>query len=237
MSLPTEEHQEVEKPWFRKKKLWIIAAMALLVLGAVLIINSGWSPIPDVGGGLIIEADPDTRIYVGDKPVGTTSVTFSWGELFGDEKHSPIAVELSDPGQGVTAEMLSGPGATKLSEPSGMGIAGTANVQITQQSPHLTRRADGTLDSVFALLLIWSPPDGPHYLLPIRLRKGPGPSTIFFDSTSMSTTGVPPPRIMRILGRSPNETKTKCSFTAKSPPSEFAEEIRIKGLWEPGGAK
>jgi hypothetical protein len=239
MSHSTQEHQNVEKQRIRKKWRWIIAAIALLVLGAVLIINSGWSPIPDVGGGLIIDADPDTRIYVGDKLVGTTSVAFSWRELFGDERHSGIAVELSDPTPAITAEMLSGPGATKLSEPSGMGIVGTGNVQITQQSAYLTRRADGALDAVFALKLVWSPPNrsSGNYLLPVRLRKGPVPSTIYFDSAGSATTAVLPSRIMRIMGRSANETKTKCSFTAKSLPPQFAEEIRTKGLWEPGGEK
>jgi hypothetical protein len=239
MSYSSQEHQEVEKPWFQKKWHWIVPAIALLVLGAILIINSGWSPIPDVGGGLIIEADPDTRIYIGDKLVGTTSVAFSWRELFGDERHSGIAVELSDPAPAITAEMLSGPGATKLSEPSGMGIVGTGNVQIIQQSAYLTRRADGALDAVFALKLVWSPPNQPsgNYLLPVRLRKGPAPSTIYFDSAGSATTAVLPPRFMRVLGRSRNETKTKCSFTAKSPPPQFAEEIRTKGLWEPGGEK
>src|SRR5713226_597374 len=154
MSYPLEECGKLEKPWLQRKRTWIIGAIIFLLLGAglVVLILLGTSPIPDVGGGLIIEADPDTRIYVGDKLVGTTSVTFSWGELFGDERHSPIAVELSDPDQAITAEMLSGPGAIKVFEPSGMGIAGTPNVQITQQSAHLVRRADGTLDPVFALI-------------------------------------------------------------------------------------
>ncbi len=232
-----EEYGSAEKRWFQKRNTWIIGAVIVLLLGVVVFISVDTSPIPDVGGGLIIEADPGTRIYVGDKVVGTTGVAFSWGELFGDERHSAIAVELSDPDISITAEMLSGPDATMISHPSGMGIGGTANVQVTQQSAHLIRRLDGALDPVFALILIWSPPNQPSgsYVLPIRLRKGPAPSAIYFDSVGLATTGVPPPRFMRILGRSPNETKTKCSFTAKSPPAQFAEEIKTKGLWEPGG--
>jgi hypothetical protein len=64
MSYTIQEDQEIKERRFRKKRPWLIAAIALLVLGTVLIINSGWSPNQDVGGGLIIEADPDTRIYV-----------------------------------------------------------------------------------------------------------------------------------------------------------------------------
>jgi hypothetical protein len=148
-------------------------------------------------------------------------------------------MELSDPDQSITAEMLSGPGATMVWQPSGKGIAGTANVQVTQQSAHLIRRADGALDPVFALILVWAPPNkaSGSYLLPVRLRKGTAPSLAYFDSGNVAITGGQPPRFMRILGRSPNETKTKCNFTAKGPPSQFAEEIQAKGLWEPAGTK
>ena len=262
MSYTIQEDQEIEERRFRKKRRWIIGAVALLVLGTVLIINSGWNPIPDVGGGLIIEADPDTRIYVGDKLVGTTSVTFSWRELFGDERDegwqtssgvinshkggklfgherdSGIAIEISDPAQGVTPEMLSGPGATKLSEPTGMATTGMPNVQVIQQRTHLIRRADGSLDEVLALVLVWSPPDRPsaRYLLPVRLRKGQVPSTVHFDSASGQIIASSYPGIWRFFGRG-NEAKTKYSFTAKSPPPQFAEEIRTKGLWEPTGEK
>ncbi|HEV2948674.1 MAG TPA: hypothetical protein VGX70_14970 [Gemmataceae bacterium] len=240
MSYAAEQHDTGQKRWFQKKKLWLLSAIAVLLgAGLIILMNAGWSPIPDVGGGLIIEADPGTRIYVGDKLVGTTSVAFTWGELFGDQRHSAIALELSDEDQPITADMLSGPDATMLSQPSGMAIAGTANVKVTQQSAHLIRRADGAIDPVFALILEWFPPNeaSGSYVLPVRLRKGPGPSAIYFDSGPVSTTGVPPPRFMRIFGRSPNETKTKCSFTAANPPSQFAEEIQTKGLWEPSGGK
>jgi hypothetical protein len=119
-----------------------------------------WSRTPDVGGGLIIETDLDTRIYVGDKIVGTTRVSFTWeelfgdanhgatrmsggvinghkaGELFGDERHSGIAVELADPAQGLTAEMLSGPGATKLSEATGMEMTGAKRASVSTEGVH-----------------------------------------------------------------------------------------------------
>jgi hypothetical protein len=240
MSYAAEEQDSGRKRWFQKKKLWLVAAIIVLLgAGLVILLNAGWSPIPDVGGGLLIEADPDTRIYVGDKLVGTTSVAFSWGELFGDERHSAMAVELSDPNQSITAEMLSGPGATIVSRPSGKSIVATMHVTVAQESPYLIRRADGSLDPVFALILDWFPPNQTscRYLSPVRLRKGPAPSVIYFDSAGTATMGGSPPRFMRIFGRSPNETRTKCSFKATNPSSKFAEEIQTKGLWEPPEAK
>jgi hypothetical protein len=239
MSLPTEEHRDVERRWFQRRISWLIGAVIVLAVGLVVFVSMRGGGIPDVGGGLFIEADPDTRIYVGDKLVGTTSVAFSWGELFGDEGHSAIAIELSNPDQALPAEMLSGPGAILLSQPSGQGIAGTWNVQVTQQSAYLIRRKDGELDPVFALILVWAPPnqDSSSYVLPIRLRKGSTPSVIYFDSAGVAITGAQPPRFMRFFGRSPNETKTKCSFKAMNPPSQLAEEIESKGLWEPVRAK
>jgi hypothetical protein len=239
MSYAAEQHDTHDtghKRRFQKKKLWLLAAIVVLMgVGLIILMNVGWSPIPDVGGGLLIEADPDTRIYVGDKLVGTTSVAFSWGELFGDERHSAMAVELSDPNQSITAEMLSGPGATIVSRPSGKSIVATVHVTVTQESPYLIRRADGSLDPVFASILDWFPPNQTscRYLLPVRLRKGPA----YFDSAGTATMGGSPPRFMRIFGRSPNETRTKCSFKATNPPSQFAEEIQTKGLWEPPEAK
>jgi hypothetical protein len=252
MSLAAEKHSSSEKAWFRKRKPWIIAAIVLLLLvsGVVILIVSS-RPVPEIGGGLMIEADPGTRIYAGDKRVGTTRVTFILGELFGDERHSPVAEELPDSAPGVTAEMLSGEitaemlsgaGATKVSDSRGMAVvaSGTAvfNVKVTQ-TENLMRRADGSLDHVFILLLVWSPPNQPSrsYLLPIRLRKGSPPDTVYFGSGAMSTSAGTPPRFMRIFGRSPNETKTICRFSAKSPPAEFAEEIKAQGLWEPSHEK
>ena len=239
MSLPTEQRQDIEKRWFQRKITSLIGTIILLGTGLIVFMSMNWGPVPDVGGGLIIEADPDTRIYVGDRLVGKTSVAFSWGELFGDERHSAMAIELSDPDQSIKAEMLSGQGATILSQPSGKAVAGTSNVDVTQQSAHLVRRADGTLDPVFALFLECSPPNqtSGSYLLPVRLRKGPAPSVTYFDSAGIATMGGSPSRFMRFFGRSPNETKTKCSFKAANPPFQFAEEIKSKGLWEPGSEK
>jgi len=195
-----------------------------------------------VSGGLIIEVDPETRIYVGDKLVGISGVAFALGELFGDESHSAIAVELSDPDQPITAEMLSGSHATIVSQSIGMGISDTAmGVGVSgtvHVRAHLIRRADGALDPVFALILISSPPKHSpgSYLLPIRLRKGPAPSAFYFHLAGLARTEAWHP-FMNILGRPVNEANTKFSFTATNPPEPYAEEIKAKGLWEPTGAK
>jgi hypothetical protein len=134
--------------------------------------------------------------------------------------------------------MLSGLGATKLSEPTGMATTDMPNVQVIQQRAHLIRRADRSLDEVVALVLVWSPPDraSTRYLLPVRLRKGQVPSTVHFASVGGAITGSSYSGITRFLGRT-NEAMTKYSFTATSPPPQFAEEIRTKGLWEPGSEK
>jgi hypothetical protein len=240
MSYAAEHHDPGRVRWFQNRKLWILAGVVIILgAGLIFLTNADWSPIPEVGGGLIIEADPDTRIYVGDELAGKRSVAFTWRQLFGDEKHPAIAAEIADPDQAITPEMLSGPDATFLSEPSGKAVTGTAHVQITQQSAHLVRRGDGSLDSVFALILVWSPPnqESRSYLLPVRLRKGPNPSTVCFDGGGSSIVGGQPPKIMRIFGRSPNEAKNKCSFKAVIPPTAFAKEISTKGFWETGGNK
>ena len=144
MSLPAEEPQDAEKGWFQRKITWLIGAMILFGGALVVFVSMKGGPIPDVGGGLLIEADPDTRIYVGDKLVSTTSFAFSWGELFGDERHSALS-----------------------------------NISYS----FLIRRANGEVDHVIAIVNDWAPANEPwrRYLLPLRLRKGKGASTVFFS--------------------------------------------------------
>src|SRR5216683_1179525 len=83
MSYHAEAYEDYDRPWFLKKSLWIIAAviLCLLAAGVGIFTYVGLNKIPDVGGGLTIEADPDTRIYIADKLVATTNVTFTWEEL------------------------------------------------------------------------------------------------------------------------------------------------------------
>src|SRR5262249_15565810 len=116
MSFHAGDDPDVAQPWFLKKRTWIIAliVVAFLLIGMGVTIYLGLKNIPDIGGGLPIEADPDTRIYIGDKLVGTTQVSFTWEELFGDERHPPLVEELSSLRATVTPEMASGPGAVEL---------------------------------------------------------------------------------------------------------------------------
>jgi hypothetical protein len=135
MSYHAGDDPDVAKPWFMRKTVWIIAAIAfcLLVLGLGIFTYVGMKRIPEIGGGITIEADPDTRIYVGEKLVGTTQVSFSWEELFGDTQHQPLAVELPFPAGAVTPELVSGPGAVVL-ESQALGGGGTGINALTMMT-------------------------------------------------------------------------------------------------------
>lgn len=239
MSVPTEEHQDADKRWFQTTSIWIIGAIIffLLVAGLVLFTVVGFGRTPDVGGGLTIEADPGTRIYIGEKLVGTSQVSFSWGELFGDDRQEGLAEKLPDPIAALRPELVIEPG-SKILNTGGVGAVGTSNVSFSGNG-YLIRRSDGALDQVFAVLLDWSPPNQPsgRYLLPVRLRKGTGASTAYFTSGSTGTSASSSPEYVRLFGKSPNTSTTISKFTAKGPPPEFAEEIKARGLWEPAGTK
>ncbi len=122
MSYYAGDDPDVAQPWFLRKTTWIIAAVVfcLLALGLGIFTYLGMSRIPEIGGGVTIEADPDTKIYMGDNQVGTTKVTFTWEELFGDKWHNAMAVEMTTPTTAVTPEMVSGEGAVQL-ELQGLG--------------------------------------------------------------------------------------------------------------------
>jgi len=171
---------DVVQPWFLRKKTWIIAGIVIVVLVVGLGIYSylGMKKVPEVGGGLTLEADPDTKIYVGENWVGTTQVTLTWDELLGDNSHKPMAEELSNPGTPVTAEQVSGPGAVVLdSQTIGGGGSGTSGLMVTSSGfRYLIRRANAELDQVTAIVIDWAPANGRprRFLLPVRLRKGEG---------------------------------------------------------------
>src|ERR1700687_261894 len=99
MSYHAGDDPDVVQPWFLRKTTWIIAAVVffLLAAGVGILTYVNWRKIPEIGGGLTLEADPNTSIYIGDKLVGTARVTFTWEELFGDDKLKPIALELHFP--------------------------------------------------------------------------------------------------------------------------------------------
>jgi hypothetical protein len=243
MSYYAGDDPDVPKPWFLRKTNWIIAAIffSLLALGVLIFISVGIKRIPEIGGGVTIEADPDTKIYVGENWLGTTRVSFTWEELFGDQWHNPIAVELADPAALVTAEMVSGPGA-KILDSQGGGGAGSSlgGIMVSGTcSKYIIRRAEGDLDQVMALVIDWAPPNEPvrRYMLPVRLRKGAGESTVYFDEAGTSSSSGSGPGFVKAFGQSPVEIKKSWKFSAGTPPHKFAEEIKTKGLWEPRGNK
>jgi hypothetical protein len=229
-----DEYQDLTNAWYRKKSLWIIAAgiVCLLVAGVGILSYIRVSKIPDIGGELTIEVDEDTRIYIGDKLVGTTKATFAWAELFGDEKHQRLAVEM--PISAVTPKAISEPGAKFLL--SETGSSGGVREATYSSEKHLIRRSDGALDQVFVIIVDCYLDRPRRYLVPIRVRKGNPPATYFFEGgSSMSASSNP--GFIKAFGRSPGEIKIGRKFSPGSPPAQFAEEIKTKGLWEPSGEK
>jgi hypothetical protein len=209
MSYYPGDDPDVAQPWFLKKTTWFIAAVVfcLLVLGFGIFTYIGMKKVPEIGGGLTIEADPDTRIYVGDNQVGTTKVTFTWEELFGDKWHNAIAVELATPTTAVTLEQLSGPGAVQL-EAQGLGGGSMGLRGLTVGGSgfrYLIRRASGELDQVMGVIIDWAPANerSRRYLLPVRLRKGEGASTVYFNhsGSGSSSGGGSGKRIVKAFGQ------------------------------------
>src|SRR5438128_1450796 len=103
MSYHAGDDPDVVQPWFLWKRTWIIAAilLSLLAAGVGIFTYLGWKKIPEVGGGIIIEADEGTRIYFGDRLMvsetePSAKIYTFWSELLGDEKHKGDAVELPD---------------------------------------------------------------------------------------------------------------------------------------------
>jgi len=122
MSFPTKEFQDVGKPWFQRKSSWIAAAVfvCLLVAGVGIMTYWGSSENSEDRYRLTIEADPNTRIYIGDKLAGTTVATLSWEELIGDEHHHPLAIAMPDLAR--IPDFASGAGAKVLDHHSFEGL-------------------------------------------------------------------------------------------------------------------
>src|SRR5438477_8566521 len=159
MSYHAADDPDVDLPWFQKKIAWIIAAVVVVLcflavgVGIFIYVSLHMSPRknPDVRGGLTIEADPNTRIYFGDRQFVDENedravVYLLWPEIIGDEKHRTGALQLPDANTTVTPEMVSGAGA-KLLVSQGIGSGGS---QIAKMSgdEYWIRRADGSLDHV-----------------------------------------------------------------------------------------
>jgi hypothetical protein len=218
------------------KKAWIIfaVAFALLAIELALYTYKGGIKISDVAGGVTIEAEPDTRIYIGDKLAGTTQVSFTWQEVFGDENNQPIAKELPNASSPITPELISGPGASKLESERTVGFRDSSETIRDSGTNYLMRRANGDLDQAIGIIIDWDVDPGPdrHYLLVVRLRKGLSPSKLYFTQSFGQTLGHGSP-IRKVLGLSSNEVTKVWRFSAGQTPKKFAEEIETKGLWEP----
>src|SRR5207245_838988 len=98
-----------------------------------------------------IEADPDTRIYIGDKLVGNTRVNIPWTQLLGSENQEPLAIELPYPAGTVPPELIAGPGATILKR--GFRASGHSPTMDDREDSYLMRRADGALDQVVVYVM------------------------------------------------------------------------------------
>src|SRR5713101_4886660 len=208
MSYYPGDDPDVVQPWFLRKRTWIIAAVlfCLVVIGLGIFTYLGMKRIPDVGGGLTIEADPDTKIYIGDKLAGTTKVSFTWEELFGDKQHKGIAVELLNTSTALTPEMVSGEGAVQL-EAQGLGGGSLGLTGLTVGDSgfrYLIRRGDGKLDEVMGIIIDWARDNHPprRYLLPLRLRKGEGASTVFSNHSGSGSSSGGGPGFVKAFGQS-----------------------------------
>jgi hypothetical protein len=250
MSYHAAENPDVRLPWFQKKSTVVIAAAVLCLLagGVGFFTYTGARNIPDVAGELTIEADPDTRIYVGDKLVGTTKATLTWADLFVDETHESLAMQLPNaagaiPPNSSEGGMLSSDVAVPPESLGGRGAKALLSESLSgHQIPPFgkisgarewIRRADGTLDHV--IVIEWTPSNEPAqcFVLPVRLRKGAGATTVYFNESGSGMSASAGPPFWRAFGRSPMEIKIWRRFTAGTPPTKFAEEIETKGLWEP----
>jgi hypothetical protein len=235
MSYHAADDPDVPLPWFQKKRVWIImaGALCLLAAGVGFFTYIGMKNIPDVGGGLTIAADPDTRIYIGDKFVGTTMVNIPWTQLLGNEKQEPLAIELPYPAGTITPELISGPGATILKRRN--HATGHSPTMDDREDSYLLRRADGTLDHVVAYLIGFTSVNQPRsYLILVRARKGAAGSTTSFEHQGGSESHFSTPGFVKAFGKSPEEMEYMWRFAPYAPPDKFSAEVEKKGYWEPG---
>jgi hypothetical protein len=229
----SDHFDEGGKPQSDKKSDWVMVALliSLLVIGAAIFIGAGLRRIPDIDGSMTFEADPDTRIYVGDKLVGTGKVIVSWRQLLGDETHDPLIIELRYP-ISVNAELISGPGA-RILESRNHSYGQSPDLRDSEDS-YLLRRADGSLDHVLARLIEFTSPSDPHaYLILVRARKGATGSTISFERNGGGTSQSSAPGMVKIFGKSPTQIEEIWRFSPYDPPEKLANEIKTKGFWEP----
>jgi len=226
---------EGAKPRPLKVNAWAVAALlaGFLVTWVVISSKDRMKSVPDITGSMTFDAEPDTRIYIGNKLVGTGKTSVFWEELLGDERQDPLAIELAGPIKSVNAEWMSGPGA-KILDFQDRGGSSSPDSSESQDS-YLLRRADGLMDHVIAyqLQLRWA--DKPRcYLILVRARKGAAGSTISFQRSGSQTLSSGVPGIVKIFGKSPSKVEDFWHFSPYKPPDKYAKEVSDKGFWEPG---
>jgi hypothetical protein len=180
----TVSYQSYEggKPRPLKANAWAVAALlaGFLVTWAVISSKDRMNSVPDITGSMTFDAEPDTRIYIGERLVGMGKTSVSWEELLGSERQDPLAIELAGHVKSVNAEWMSGLG-SKIVDSQDRGGSFSPDSSESQDS-YLLRRADGLMDHVIAyqLELRWA---GKRrcYLIVVRARKGAAGSTISFQ--------------------------------------------------------
>jgi hypothetical protein len=220
-----------------KKSLLIGGGVVLFLLFITWFIGTFFAvrSVPALGGGISISAAPGVKIYVGDKLMPNGNIWLNWAELLGDDGHERLAVDVGQDSNPLTAEALAGPGAQVLERTVQGG--GRANVTLITAFQYLLRQADGMLDQVFVLQIDRSQPRDPsrRFLVLIRPREGKGDSSANLSAATTRISAISRAPLLKVLGLSATELNLHIAFSRATPPDEFAQEIKTKGLWEPPG--
>jgi hypothetical protein len=220
----------------KKRTLIGLAVVVVLFLGGVWawLLFRGVRGVPDVSGGITVQAPPGTRLFLGDHACGTGTIHLSWRDLLARDSEELGLLDV-DPTAPLTPELVGGPGARSLQMGS-MGGGGVSGANVASQE-FLLRRADGSLDQVIAILVSCQPPRGRprNLLLPLRMRAAPGSPPFYITGQGSSFSASSTPVFFKLFGRSPQRWDINWQFTAGTPPAEFAREVNEKGMWEPPG--
>jgi hypothetical protein len=224
----------------RRRPRWWVLLTGLGVL--VLVFATLWSwllyqgmrKVPAVAGGVTIDVEPGVRIFAGDRLLGPGTTFVEWSTLLSQEGQV-FVLPLELPAGSPTAEQLAGPG-TKVLQRNPSGGTGTNVVQFTFEEWYL-RRADGSLDQIFAVVLDWSGTDATgrrRLLLPLRLRAAAGQPAAYIGPAGHGITGFRDmPQFVRVFGKSPRSCNASWTFRVQPSTNPFAIECQTKGVWEP----
>jgi hypothetical protein len=218
----------------RKKS--VLAGIGLLFILLVLVwswlLYRGMKDVPDVGGSLEIQVEPGMRVFLGDRLMGSGGFRLGLADLLKGGEGSP-AVELPLTGGPLDAEFLSGPGARSLKTNS-LGKGSTGNLAVENDERFL-RRADGTLDQVFAIVLDLNPPgqNRRRLFLPLRVRAPDGQPPVYITTGGSGFSSTNGPAFVKFFGKSPQEWTVVLQFRTGVPPQEFGDDYKNGKLWEP----